>query len=124
MPDFVTRLAQRGAGLRTGAAPQPAAAPWAAARLGGPADIVMEPEANAARRGEPPGPAAPRLSILEEGPRPSVPEATTERTVAAEAPRAPTPAVVLRDNSSALLDLPVAECLVAGADPHRCSVVA
>jgi hypothetical protein len=95
MPDFVTRLAQRGAGLRPSAAPQPTAVPWASARLAGPADIIMESEPSAAGHLQPYGSAAPRHSILGEGPPASAPEAATELAVVAETGRQPTPVPLL-----------------------------
>jgi len=110
MPDFVARLAQRGAGLRTSAAPQPAAAPWAAASLGGPADIAFESEPGAAYRSELSAPAvfaeaapspapasalaidhsrAPPTSRLPEALSPPTPKATIEQAIVAEPPRPP-----------------------------------
>ena len=100
MPDFVSRLAQRGAGLRSSAAPQPASAPWAAARLGGPADIVMEPEPGMALLPEPPALAAPRRSPLTEGPAPVEAAAVTRPAVVAETPRASAVSVALPSEPS------------------------
>ncbi len=103
MPDFVSRLAQRGAGLRASAAPQPTAAPWTAAPCGGPADIAIGPEPGAARGPELPAPAPPRRAILGDGALPTAPARTSEPAVLAAAARSPEPASILpRDHSSAL----------------------
>ena len=100
MPDFVSRLAQRGAGLRSSAAPQPASAPWAAARLGGPADIVMEPEPGMALLPEPPALAAPRRSPPTEGLALVATAALTLPAVVAETPRASAVSIALPSESS------------------------
>jgi hypothetical protein len=119
MPDFVARLAQRGAGLHAGAAPQPTAAPWAAAPCGGPADITIGPESGAARDSELPAPAPPRRAMPEDGALPTAPARTSELAVLAAAARSPEPASILpRDHSSALPAARLAEALSPPPKPR------
>ncbi|HEV2098272.1 MAG TPA: hypothetical protein VGR45_05030 [Stellaceae bacterium] len=129
MPDFATRLAQRGAGLRPKAAPRPNATPWAAARLGGPSDIVIAPEPGTALHPMPAEPMPLPRPTLAAGPAASAPTAVTQPAanaethrppaIAAAAPSAPLPGAPSFQPRDALsTPYPRAEMVALAHDDH------